>query len=204
VRPGGAHLAPLRVSAMTLRPEYSLGHSAYNDFLFGTVGQDAAGTEITVLSALSRLGVDPWQEAARLAALPRDAAASALAATLARLPDGTWPEAEAEKIAARLVALLPEGAVADIPQTSEARVASLAAAVQSGRAGNKAKSAAKGTGNGAPVSASPAAPAAARGPKPSLTTWLVWGALALALYFLIVQMTSDSNLETSGQETTQQ
>jgi len=190
---------------MTLRPEYSLGHSAYNDFLFGTVGQDAAGTEITVLSALSRLGVDPWQEAARLAALPRDAAAGALAATLARLPDGTWPEAEAAKIAARLVALLPEGAVADIPQTSEARVASLAAAVQSGRAGNKAKSAGQGegqgTGTGAPVSASPAAPAA-KGPKASLTTWLVWGALALALYFLIVQMTPDSNLETSGRETT--
>ena len=89
---------------MTLRPEYSLGHSAYNDFLFGTLGQDAAGTEITVLSALSRLGLDPWQESARLAALPRDEAASALAATIARLPDGTWPEAEAAKIAARLVA----------------------------------------------------------------------------------------------------
>lgn len=46
---------------MTLRPEYSLGHSAYNDFLFGSLGQDAAGTEVTMLSALSRLGIDPWQ-----------------------------------------------------------------------------------------------------------------------------------------------
>ncbi len=44
---------------MPLRPEYSLGHSAYNDFLFGSVSQDAAGTEVTVLSALSRLGIDP-------------------------------------------------------------------------------------------------------------------------------------------------
>ena len=99
-------------AAPTLRPEYSLGHSAYNDFLFGSLGEDAAGTEITVLSALSRLGIDPWPEAARLAALPRDAAASALAATIARLPDGMWPDAEAAKIAARLVTSLPEGAVA--------------------------------------------------------------------------------------------
>lgn len=181
---------------MTLRPEYSLGHSAYNDFLFGTLGQDAAGTEITVLSALSRLGIDPWQEAARLAALPRDAAAQALAATIARLPDGTWPEAEAAKIAARLVTALPEGAVADIPQTEEARVASLTAA----KAGKKAKPSAKG----ATVPAPPAASAAAARMKTSLTTWLMWGALALALYFLIMQMTPESNFETSGRETTQQ
>ena len=51
---------------MTLRPEYSLGHSAYNDFLFGSLGQDSAGIEVTMLSALSRLGIDPWQEAAHL------------------------------------------------------------------------------------------------------------------------------------------
>ena len=196
MRPGGFHPAPRRVSRMTLRPEYSLGHSAYNDFLFGTLGQDAAGTEITVLSALSRLGIDPWQEAARLAALPRDAAASALAATIARLPDGTWPDAEAAKIAARLVTSLPEGAVADIPQTEEARVASLTAA----KAGKKAKPSAKG----ATVSTPPAASAAAARPKASLTTWLMWGALALALYFLIMQMTPDSNFETSERETTQQ
>ena len=93
MRLDGSHPAPHRVSRMTLRPEYSLGHSAYNDFLFGTLGQDAAGTEITVLSALSRLGLDPWQDSARLAALPRDEAASALAATIARLPDGTWQSA---------------------------------------------------------------------------------------------------------------
>ena len=178
---------------MTLRPEYSLGHSAYNDFLFGSLGQDAAGTEITVLSALSRLGIDPWQEAARLAALPRDAAAQALAATIARLPDGTWPAAEAAKIAARLVTSLPEGAVADIPQTEEARVASLTAA----KAGKKAKP--KGTAAGITAPAP-----AAKGPKASLTTWLMWGALALALYFLIMQMTPDSNFETSERETTQQ
>ena len=54
---------------MTLRPEYSLGRSAYNDFLHAPLGHDAAGTEFTVLSALTRLGLDPWAEAARLCEL---------------------------------------------------------------------------------------------------------------------------------------
>ena len=177
---------------MTLRPEYSLGHSAYNDFLFGSLGQDAAGTEVTVLSALSRLGIDPWQEAARLAALPRDAAAEALAATILRLPDRTERDAEVPKIAARLVTLLPEGAVADIPQTKEARVASLAVT----KANRKAETPEKGA-------AAKAAPAAVPRRKASLTTWLIWGALALAFYFLIVQLTPTRNLESEGRETQQ-
>jgi hypothetical protein len=177
---------------MTLRPEYSLGHSAYNNFLFGSLGQDAAGTEVTVLSALSRLGIDPWEEAGRLASLPRDAAAEALADTVQQLPDGSETRVEVLKIAARLVALLPEGAVADIPQTKEARVASLEA-VKSGRAGRKAK---KG---------STAATARARIPKPKagLATWLTWGALALAFYLLIVQLTPTGNLETERRDTQQ-
>jgi hypothetical protein len=179
---------------MTLRPEYSLGHSAYNDFLFGSVGQDAAGTEVSVLSALSRLGIDPWQEAARLASLPREAAAQALVAAILRLPNRNGPESEAVKIAAGLLALLPEGAVAAIPQTEEVRAALLEAAVRSGRAERKATM-------GATVTVRPTG---IRDPKAGLTTWLMWGALALAFYFLIVQLTPDRNLESSGQETTLQ
>jgi len=159
---------------MALRPEYSLGHSAYNDFLFGSLGQDAVGMEVTVLSALSRLGIDPWQEAARLAALPRDAAAEALAATILQLPDRTGASVEVPKIAARLVALLPEGAVADIPQTKKARVAALESAVKSERASQKARNGATAARVGIPK------------PKSSFTTWLIWGGLALAFYFLIV------------------
>ena len=45
---------------MTLRPEYSLGHSEYNAFLFAAVGEEAVGLPLTVLTALSRLGIDPW------------------------------------------------------------------------------------------------------------------------------------------------
>jgi len=178
---------------MTLRPEYSLGHSAYNDFLFGSLGQDATGTEVTVLSALSRLGIDPWQEAARLASLPQDTAAETLAATLLRLPDRTRPDAEVPTIATRLVALLPEGAVADIPQTKEARVASLMTAILSERDGQKGK-------NGALTTATRAS---LLKPKAGPASWLMWGALALAFYFLIVQLTPSRDLESEGRETQQ-
>src|SRR3954471_13380440 len=101
---------------MTLRPEYSLGHSEYNAFLFAAVGEERVGT-LTVLSALSRLGVDPWQEAARLSDLPRDTAARALAATFARLPEGGWKQADLGAIAASLVASLPTHSTPEIPPT---------------------------------------------------------------------------------------
>lgn len=71
---------------MSLRSEYSLGHSEFNAFLFAVVGEAESGQELTVLSALSRLGLDPWREAARLSKLPKDAAANSLAATLNTLP----------------------------------------------------------------------------------------------------------------------
>ena len=44
---------------MTLRPEYLLGHSEYNAFLFAAVGEEKAGRPLTVLAALTRLGFDP-------------------------------------------------------------------------------------------------------------------------------------------------
>lgn len=170
---------------MTLRPEYSLGHSAYNDFLFGSLGPGEGGTEITVLSALSRLGIDPWQEAERLAALPREAAAQVLSDTIARLPAGTCGASpdSAASIAARLVALLPSGVVAAVPQTEEARVASLAAA-KSGRTARPAQV------------AKPSVEAKAPAAKTGLTFWLMWAALGLAFYFLIVTLTPSNTFDT--------
>jgi hypothetical protein len=92
---------------MTLRPEYSLGHSPYNAFLFAAVGEERVGVPLTVFSALTRLGFDPWQEAARLACLPRETAARVFAVTIAMLPEGDWKAAESDAIAARLVNWLP-------------------------------------------------------------------------------------------------
>jgi len=92
---------------MTLRPEYSLGYSPYNAFLFAAIGEEQVGGPLTVLSALTRLGFDPWQEAARLAGLPRETAARVFAVTIAMLPEGDWKASESEAIAARLVNWLP-------------------------------------------------------------------------------------------------
>lgn len=109
---------------MTLRPEYSLGHSVYNAFLFAAVGEEKAGVPLTVLTALTRLGVDPWQEAARLSDLPREVAARAFALTIAELPEGDWKAADAETIAARLVNWLPSHSTPPVPASATGPVRS--------------------------------------------------------------------------------
>lgn len=87
--------------------QMSIGPTSFDAFLYSLVGEDEAGIELSVLSALARLGLDPWNEAARLANLPRAAAAQALAKSIAMLPVGNWREADSHEIAARLVNRLP-------------------------------------------------------------------------------------------------
>ncbi len=101
---------------MTLRVEYSLGHSEYNAFLFASVGEEKRGMQLTVLSALTRLGFDAWDEAARLSGLPRDTATRELATTIGRLPEEDFKATEAERIAARLVGSLPRRSAPTVPQ----------------------------------------------------------------------------------------
>ncbi|PWC41116.1 hypothetical protein [Azospirillum sp. TSO22-1] len=94
---------------MPLRAEYTLHQSDLNEFLSAPLWEEKNGTPLSVLSALARLDIDPWAEAARLAALPRDAAASALAIILRRLPAQQSGTPDAGTVADRLVTLLPEG-----------------------------------------------------------------------------------------------
>ncbi|SMH38031.1 hypothetical protein SAMN02982994_1259 [Azospirillum lipoferum] len=94
---------------MPLRAEYTLHHSDLSEFLSAPLWEETNGTPLSVLSALARLDIDPWAEAARLAALPRDAAASALAVILRRLPTQQAGSPDAGTVADRLVTLLPEG-----------------------------------------------------------------------------------------------
>ncbi|HKH69309.1 MAG TPA: hypothetical protein VKA75_18250 [Reyranella sp.] len=108
---------------MTLRPEYSLCNSTYNAFLFAAVGEEKVGLPLTVLTALTRLGFDPWGEAARLSDLPRETAARAFAVTIAMLPEGDWKASDSEAIAARLVNWLPERSAAAIPSVEGGRAA---------------------------------------------------------------------------------
>lgn len=86
---------------------YALQRSDLNEFLFADVGVEASGMTLSVLSVLARLDMDPWQEAGRLAKLPRTAAVEGLARSIAAMPARLWPLRDATAIAARLVTLLP-------------------------------------------------------------------------------------------------
>lgn len=92
---------------MTGTDAYALGQSDLNRFLFAEVGEEQEGKPLSVLSALARLGLDPWQEARRLANLPARAAVEGLAQVIAGMPASPWPLPAATLIAERLVGLLP-------------------------------------------------------------------------------------------------
>jgi hypothetical protein len=86
----------------------------YDDFLLASIGDDHNGMQLSVLSALARLDLDPWDVAAALAVLPADAAARKLAAMIAALPAAPSARADAATIAARLIPLLPHRVGADV------------------------------------------------------------------------------------------
>jgi hypothetical protein len=98
-----------RNGEMTMRAGFNLHHSDLQEFLFAPVWEENNGTPLSILSALARLGMDPWGEAARLAEMPRATAASALAAILARLPRSEPEVPDYSGISERLVQFLPQG-----------------------------------------------------------------------------------------------
>jgi hypothetical protein len=85
----------------------SLG-SEFDKFLFAVIGEDRNGMALSVISVLARKDLDPWQEAATLAAGSKEMAAQRLASLLAALPERTLQQAHPEVTAARLIALLPQ------------------------------------------------------------------------------------------------
>jgi hypothetical protein len=84
----------------------------FDAFLFASVGEERNGMRLTVVSALARRGLDPWQEAHRLAAMSKPTAADRLAQLIALLPSGASAASDMHAIAARLVELLPKPALA--------------------------------------------------------------------------------------------
>lgn len=92
---------------MSLRPEFALGSSEFNDFLYALIGEEKNGTELTVISALARLDLDPWGEAARLSGLDKEAATVSLTAAIDSLTDGNWQMSDTRSIAIRLIEHLP-------------------------------------------------------------------------------------------------
>src|SRR5580693_5719620 len=97
---------------MTLRRAYAPMLPEFDAFLFASVGEEVNGVPLSVLSALSRLDLDPRAEAARLAHLTKDAAADQLARMIARLSDRRWSAAEALRIASGLIDRLPMASAA--------------------------------------------------------------------------------------------
>ena len=96
------HYGPGAMMALPVR--FSLLHSDLNDFLFAPIGEEQNGVTLSVVSGLTRLGLDPWEEAARLTPLPK--AADALAKMIARLPIHRT-QLDDLAISRRLVELLP-------------------------------------------------------------------------------------------------
>src|SRR5882757_1246984 len=103
---------PLRRAFAPMLPEF-------DSFLFAAVGEELDGIPLSVLSALSRLGLDPRDEAARLSHLTKEAAADQLARMIVRLSDRRWPLSEAHRIAGGLIERLPTSSTAGKPHRLE-------------------------------------------------------------------------------------
>ncbi|MGO4870169.1 MAG: hypothetical protein ACLPGW_06095 [Roseiarcus sp.] len=87
----------------------------FDDFLFASIGEDRNGTTLSVLSALARFDVDPWQETASLARMPKETATVRLAALIGATPMDLATGLSAATIAARLIALLPQAPSYKVP-----------------------------------------------------------------------------------------
>jgi hypothetical protein len=92
---------------MTLPGAYAPILPEFDAFLFASVGEEVDGMPLSVLSALSRLDLDPRVEAVRLARLTPAAAADQLARMIAGLYERRWSASEARRIASGLVERLP-------------------------------------------------------------------------------------------------
>jgi len=78
----------------------------FDAFLRAPIGEGKNGILLSVLSAFARLGIDPWEEAARLRELPRPTAVVRLASLITALPDEPSIQRDSSIHAVRLMALL--------------------------------------------------------------------------------------------------
>jgi hypothetical protein len=81
--------------------------SQFDAFLFSPIGEDRNGMPLSVVSLLARRDIDPWQEAATLAAMSVDAASRRLDSLIRTLPAQPLTLPDSRTIATRLIALLP-------------------------------------------------------------------------------------------------
>jgi len=94
----------------------------FQPFLQSKLWADKDEMPLTVLSALARLDIDAWQEAAELAALPKVGAEKRLADRLRKLPGAPSAEREVDTLCGRSVSLLPQGQkLAIVPGVARAK-----------------------------------------------------------------------------------
>jgi hypothetical protein len=92
---------------MTLHRSFRPLRPEFDEFLFATVGDEIDGIPLSLVSALTRLGLDPWEEAGRLSSLSNREAVEQLARLIAEVPSSFRPLGEARVLADGLVGLLP-------------------------------------------------------------------------------------------------
>lgn len=97
---------------MSRMDHFQQGGTPFDSFLYTTLGQDQAGNTVSVLSALARLGRDPWDEAAELSGLSSAAAQARLEGLLARCHEISAERRDPRATIPRLIALLPQGTAA--------------------------------------------------------------------------------------------
>ena len=79
----------------------------FDPFLSSPLWLDRNEFPLSVMSALARLDIDPWQEAAALAALSKAAAVTRLSALLGPLPGAPPTKPDREGLCQRVLGLLP-------------------------------------------------------------------------------------------------
>jgi hypothetical protein len=102
------------MAKMALPERFSLLHSELNGFLFATMGTEENGAPLSVLSGLTRVGIDPWAEGARLAKLPREAAVHALTPVIALFAKNR-SDSDVREVALHLAGLLPRPDIPILP-----------------------------------------------------------------------------------------
>ncbi len=85
--------------------------SQFDDFLFARINDAGEATPLSVLSMLARLDIDPWEEAAKLARLPRPAAAKRLVDLIVATPGASSAYLNDSALSDRLIKLLPSPVV---------------------------------------------------------------------------------------------
>lgn len=108
------------IKKLTAKQRLELHHPgiAYEPFLFASLGDDGNGAPLAMASILGRMKLDPWSEAALLAAMPAEAAATRIASLIEAVPRQSAKLTDFAALAAGLVKLLPARATPAAPITA--------------------------------------------------------------------------------------